>query len=176
MGRFDRSSLIGALFLIALGALLLVFNLLPDLTFKNAWPVIFFVLAGVFALPPFIWPDAKRGLAGLLIPGAILFVIGLVFLYNTFSGDWAAWAYAWLIIPVGIGLGLLLAGHVGEWGPGVTETGIWLMIGNGAAFGLFATLFGGPFLKATGAGMLLAGGALLLLRAFRRGAQEPEEA
>lgn len=169
MKRMDRSSLTAALFLIGLGAIFLVFNLIPGLSFAQTWPVIFIVVAAAFFLPAVIAEDAQRGLAALAIPGSIFLGLGLIFLYNTISGDWSAWAYAWLLIPASVGLGLLVASWIGGWGTPVTEVGIWLLIINGAAFGLFATLFGSEFLKTLGAGALILGGLLMLLRAFRKG-------
>jgi hypothetical protein len=169
MKRMDRGSLAAALFLIGLGAIFLVFNLIPGLSFPQTWPVIFLVISAAFFLPAVIAKDAQRGLAALAIPGSTFLGLGFIFLYNTLSGDWAAWAYAWLLIPASVGLGLLVASWIGGWGTPVMEVGIWLLIINGAAFGLFATLFGTVFLKTLGAGALILGGLLMLLRAFRKG-------
>jgi len=171
MSRMDRGSLAAALFLISLGATFLVVNLIPGLTFARTWPVIFLVLSAAFFLPALIAQEARRGLAALAIPGSIFLVLGLVFLYNTLSNDWAAWAYAWILLPASVGLGLMLASIIGGWERTAGEVGVWLMVLNGAAFGLFATLFGPPLLKAIGAGALILGGLLMLLRAFRRGTE-----
>jgi hypothetical protein len=168
----DRGSLIGAIFLIGLGALFLVFNLVPNVSFSTSWPIILFVAAAGLGLPAWVWPAARRGLATLFIPACILLLLGLIFLYNVLSGDWAAWAYAWLLIPMGIGLGLLVGTWIGGWESNVAEAGIWIMILNGAAFGLFSTLFGAPLLKIIGAVALLVGGGLLLLRGFLKGRAE----
>jgi hypothetical protein len=48
---------------------------------------------------------------GALIPGAILTVIGLILAYQSSTGDWPSWAFAWpLVAPGGVGLGLFLQG------------------------------------------------------------------
>jgi hypothetical protein len=169
MKNMDRGSLVGALALIILGAVFLIFNFIPDVGFEELWPVIFFVTALGFYLPAVIWPESRRGLAALYIPGSLLLVMGIAFLYNTLSGDWGVWAFAWLLIPFGIGMGMTLAAWIGSWSPPVGEVGVWIMVLNAVGFGLFGTLFGEPLIKAIGAALVLLGGVLMLLRGFLRG-------
>jgi hypothetical protein len=171
MKGIDRGSLVGALVLIILGAVFLILNFVPDVGFEELWPVIFFVTALGFYLPAVIWPESRRGLAALYIPGSIILVMGITFLYNTLSGDWGVWAFAWLLIPLSIGMGMTLAAWVGSWAPPVGEVGIWIMVLNAVGFGLFATLFGEALIKAFGAGMVIGGGVLMLLRGYLRGRQ-----
>jgi hypothetical protein len=48
---------------------------------------------------------------GALVPGGIITMAGLVLAYQNATGDWASWSYAWaLVIPGGVGVGLLLQG------------------------------------------------------------------
>ena len=143
------------------------------MTFASTWPVILLAISAAFFLPALIAQEARRGLAALAIPGSIFLVLGLIFLYNTLSGDWAAWAYAWILLPASVGLGLILASAIGGWDRTASDVGVWFMVLSGAAFGLFATLFGEPLVKAIGAGTLILGGLLMLLRAFRRGSSSP---
>ncbi len=43
------------------------------------------------------------------IPGGIVTVLGLVLAYQSSTGDWPSWAYAWaLVVPGGVGLGMYL--------------------------------------------------------------------
>lgn len=175
MKNLDRGSLVGALALILLGVVFLVLNFLPDVGFEELWPVIFFVVALGFYLPAVIWPESRRGLAGLYIPGSLLLVMGLTFLYNTLSGDWNVWAFAWLLIPFGIGLGMTLSAWIGGWPPPVGEVGIWIMVLNAVGFSLFGTLFGEPLIKTLSAGLVLVGGALMLVRGVVRGRQIDEK-
>jgi hypothetical protein len=168
MKNMDRGSLVGALALIVLGLVFLLLNFIPDVGFEELWPVIFFVVALGFYLPAVIWPESRRGLAGLYIPGSLLLVMGIVFLYNTLSGDWNVWAFAWLLVPFSIGLGMSLAAWIGNWSPPVGEVGIWIMVLNAVGFSLFGTLFGEPGIKTFSAGLVLIGGALMLLRGFLR--------
>lgn len=175
MKNLDRGSLVGALALIALGAIFLILNFIPEIGFEELWPMIFFVVATGFYLPAVIWPESRRGLAGLYIPGSLLLVTGLIFLYNTLSGDWGMWAFAWLLVPFSIGMGLSLAAWIGKWNPPVSDVGIWIMVLNAVGFSLFGTLFGEPFIKTFSAGMVLVGGALMLLRGFLRARQVEEK-
>jgi hypothetical protein len=49
--------------------------------------------------------------SGAIIPGGIVTLTGLVLAYQNATGDWASWAYAWaLVMPGGVGLGILLGG------------------------------------------------------------------
>lgn len=160
------SVFIGAL-LILLGLLLSVFTFIPGLSIGRAWPLIFFVLAAGFILPPFVWPQARQGLSGMLIPGSILAVLGLIFLYCSLTDDWPFWAFAWLLIPVAVGLGLALAAVVGGWSRVVKWVGIWMMAIGLAVYGLFASLFGSPFIQVSGAALVILAGAGLVLKSLR---------
>lgn len=43
------------------------------------------------------------------IPGGVVTVLGLVLAYQSSTGDWPSWAYAWaLVVPGGVGLGMYL--------------------------------------------------------------------
>jgi hypothetical protein len=137
----------------------------------RTWPVIFFLIALGFYLPPILWPSARQGLAALFIPGSILVALGLIFFYNTLTDDWASWAYAWTLIPGGVGLGLALASRYGGWGHGTMWVGIWMIVGSLVVFGFFGMLFGGAALRSIGPVLLIVGGVLLLVRAFMRPAR-----
>ena len=163
-----RSSIILGVALIAIGVIFLAFAVVPGLSLTFYWPVIFYVLAVAFAMPYFVWPEARTGLAALFIPGSIFLSLGLIFTYTVTSNDWGAWAYAWLLIVAGVGLGLALASTLGSWGKVVLWVGIWMLGISTGLFGLFATLFGGPLLKTLGSGLVILVGVLLMLRAFRK--------
>jgi len=162
MNITNKGSVILAGGLIGIGVLFLAINLLPGV--QATWPILFFIIAAMFFLPPFIWTDARRGLSGLMIPGAIFTVLGLIFTYNTLTGDWVSWAYAWTLIPGGVGRGLALAAQYGGWGKGTTWVGVWLGLGSVAVFSIFAALVGGPVLRAVGPALLIVLGLVFLLR------------
>lgn len=68
------------------------------------WPVILWGM-GVF----FILSAITSGVSPLVIPGAILGGIGGLLAYQSSSGDWASWAFAWALLPGFVGLGLFFA-------------------------------------------------------------------
>lgn len=97
---------------VAFGVVLVVlglFALLIQFTGFDAgesWPL-FVVIPGLTLL---IVGYISLG-TGALIPGAILTVIGLILAYQSSTGDWPSWAFAWpLVAPGGVGLGLFLHG------------------------------------------------------------------
>lgn len=167
----NRGSLIAGIGLILLGALFVVFNLIPKITIRETWPIVFFVIAFAFALPSLAWPESKKGLAALLIPGAIFLGLGAIFLYNTLSHNWAIWAFAWILIPASVGLGLMLAGKVGRWNNSVWLVGVWMALISLTVFAVFAALFGNLAVKFIGAGVLVALGLLLLIRSILKKAE-----
>jgi hypothetical protein len=169
MNTLDRGTMAFGGFLIGMGGIFLIFNLIPGLDMGKTWPVIFYLLAGAFLMPGFVFQPYRKALASLFIPGSILLALALIFTYNVLTDDFAAWAYAWLLIPAGVGLGLLLAATVGEWGKGTREVGVWLMSADIGLFALFATVFGqSQFIKLAGPILIIIAGALILMRVFRK--------
>jgi hypothetical protein len=169
MDNVNRGTVVLGAFLVAIGAIFLVLNLIPGVDMGKTWPVIFFFLATAFYLPAFLWQGARRGLGGLFIPGSIMLVLGLIFVYDVLTGDWASWAYAWLLIPAGVGLGLTLGSAVGGWGRGPAQTGLWLMGVDVGLFALIATIFGGnPAIRTFGPLVIILAGVLILVRVFRK--------
>jgi hypothetical protein len=168
MNKTNRGSLIAGVGLLLLGVLFICLNLIPGITLTKTWPVVFFVIAFAFFLPGLAWPDSRKELAALFIPGTITFVLGLIFLFNILSGNWIVWAYAWILLPAGVGLGMAVAAWAGKWRRGGLLVGIWMALVSLAIFAVFAALFGDMTLKFIGAGIMLLMGVLLLLRSFTK--------
>ena len=169
MNAVNRGTIVVGTFLIAIGVIFLILNLIPGLSSGFTWPIIFFILAAGFFLPAFLWTGAQRGLAGLFIPGSILLVLGLIFTYDVITKDWVSWAYAWLLIPASVGLGLWLGSTIGDWGKGATQTGLWMMGVSGALFAVFATIFAtSNAMRVIGPVVIIVAGVLVLFRVFRR--------
>ncbi len=166
MNKRNSGSLIAGIGLILLGALFFVFNLIPGFTLAKTWPIIFFVIAFAFFLPGLAWPDSRKGLAALYIPGTIIFVLGAIFLFNTLTRNWGVWAFAWILIPASVGLGMILAGRAGHWDKGAELVGIWMALISLAIFAVFAALFGNPVTKFIGAGIMVLLGIAMLVRPF----------
>ena len=164
MRSTDQRSLFIAILLIGTGVVFLAMALIPGFSLGALWPIIFFFIAAGFYLPSIIWTSASRELAALYIPGSVMLVLGLIFIYNTLFNDWAVWAYAWLLIPAGVGGGLAVASRMGEWGQAAFKTGIWMMLAGIVLFSFFAILFGSMLLKTIGPVLMIGGGILILLR------------
>jgi hypothetical protein len=163
----NRGTILAALFLIGLGILFLIFNVL-GVGIDQTWPVIFYAIGAVFFLPALLWPGLRAGMSALVIPGTILITLGCIFQYNVLSGDWASWGYAWILLGGGVGLGLAFAGRIGGWGKEVITIGWWMFILSTIVFSIFATLFGGTALRAAAPLALVLFGIWLLVRALRK--------
>lgn len=168
MDSSRKVSLAFGVLLIAFGVILFIFSLVPGAWIGQAWPIIFFLVAAGFFLPVFLWPESRQGLAALFIPGSVFISLGLIFLYATLSQDWVVWAYAWLLIVAGVGLGIMLASVAGRWGKSSYWAGVWLMTVSIGIFGLLATLLGEPAIKIIGAVLVILVGVFILVRAIRK--------
>jgi len=166
MSESKSGTLATGIVLVLLGAVFIAINLIPGITGNKTWPLIFIVAGIGFLLPAFIWQNSRSGLAGLYIPGMILLTLGGIFLFNTLSGIWGVWAYAWLLIPAGVGLGLYTGAAVGNWHNDVRRTGVWMMVISTSVFALFAALFGAPLVKIIGAGFLILTGVVIVIKAL----------
>jgi predicted membrane protein len=80
------SHLMGGVFLIALGILLLILRL----TIEHIWPVFILALGVLFWMAYF----HNRENVGLLMPGSLIIVLGIIFLASTLT-DWEAIEYLW---------------------------------------------------------------------------------
>ncbi len=160
-------SIVAGTILIVIGAVFLAINVL-HIDFGKIWPIIFFIIAAGFYLPVLLMPHDRKNLAGLLIPGTILAGLGVIFFYNTLSDDWGSWAYIWTLIPASVGLGLLLAARVGDWGGDTRHVGFWMFIISTAVCLILAAFFGGGNAGLIGAIFLIGLGLYLLIRSIRR--------
>ncbi len=168
MNESKSGTLATGIVLVVLGAAFIALNLIPGMTGSKTWPLIFIVAGIGFLLPALIWQNSRSGLAGLYIPGMIFITLGGIFLFNVLSGIWGVWAYAWLLIPAGVGLGLYTGALVGKWHQDVRKTGSWMVIISSAVFALFAALFGSMLVKGIGAGFLILIGIVIVIRTLTK--------
>lgn len=164
----------------ALGVVLVVVGLFAlgvvvfgvDLT-QYGWPL-FVIIPGLTLLVV----GFLGGGVGASVPGGIVTMLGLVLAYQSSTGDWASWAFAWsLVAPGGVGLGLYLQA-LRDRDPVMLKRGrtlifiaaIIFMIG----FVLFESILGisgqdyGIFGKAALPGLLIVIGIILLVRSIQR--------
>lgn len=77
------------------------------LGWSAAWPFLILWVAFAFLLPLVIWPERRASLAGLVVPGTIVGVNGLILLFQNTTGLWRTWSYLWTLEPMAVALGLL---------------------------------------------------------------------
>jgi DNA-binding CsgD family transcriptional regulator len=154
--------------LVLLGALILASYLLPGGGIAIGLPLVICLLGAVTLVLANGAPPKYKWAVWMLLPGAMLIALGIVLLLTTITGDWRAWAYAWLLLVAGAGIGTVLAGQRLGW------KDLYLLIGGGASllslilFTLFGAIAGGLFIQISAPILLIAGG--LLLRFTRAGA------
>ncbi len=105
-----RSNLVLGVLLVAGGLVFLATRLIPGFTLELAlsWPwIIIGVGAGLLLLGLLI------GAPEMAIPACITAGVGGILYYQWTSGNWVSWAYAWALIPVFVGIGMLLAALIG---------------------------------------------------------------
>jgi hypothetical protein len=111
----------------------------------GGWPVLV-IIPGLVLLAMAVVPTPPRGV-GFAIAGSIVTTVGGLLLYQSRSGDWDSWAYAWALIPLAAGLAMLGYGFLARV-PGLVTAGLWtggiaavvLMIGAWFFEGLYAGL------------------------------------
>ncbi|MGH7763473.1 MAG: hypothetical protein ACREOM_03525, partial [Candidatus Dormibacteraceae bacterium] len=142
-----------------------------DLT-QYGWPL-FVIIPGLTLL---VVGFVGAG-AGSSIPGGIITMLGLVLAYQSSSGDWPSWAFAWaLIVPFGVGLGMYLQALRDRYVPAL-KRGRTLMFAGAMifliGFVLFESILGisnmdyGGFGKAALPLLLIVIGIILLVRSVQ---------
>jgi hypothetical protein len=101
------------LLLVVVGALLLAVQYLgwalPFDLGQVGWPLWIVIPGAAILLIGLITPEQPG--AGLAIGGSIITAVGLLLAYQSATGHYASWAYAWaLVAPGAVGLGMILWG------------------------------------------------------------------
>lgn len=106
------------------------------------WPF-FVIVPGLVLLAASLVPAPPKGI-GFAMAGAIVTTVGALLLYQSRTGHWESWAYAWALIPLGAGLALLVYGLlIGA--RGMVTTGMTLAGVAAALFLAGAWFFEGVF-------------------------------
>jgi hypothetical protein len=132
-----RSSLVGGLVLVLLGALFLVIQWMPGLQLWFSWPWIIIgvgVLLLIFGL--------LTGVPAMAIPACIVGGIGGLLYWQNATGNWESWAYVWTLIPGFVGVGMVLSGLLGGDTRQTVRGGGWLILISLVLFAVFASFFG----------------------------------
>lgn len=163
MNRTRRSSLAAGVLLILLGAWFLAMQLVPGMGTLFSWPWIIIAVGAVLLLI-----GLASGAPAMAIPACIVGGIGGLLYWQNVTGNWESWAYAWTLIPGFVGLGIILAGLLGD-DHGEIQGGAWLVAISLVLFLAFGSFFGalgliGPYWPV----LLILLGLMMLLRPFSR--------
>jgi hypothetical protein len=138
------------------------------------WPFLV-ILPGAALVGAAAWGD--RSFASLAVPGSMVITTGLMLLVQNTFNLWETWAYAWSLLIIGAGAGLVLQGSRTDQ-PELRSSG-WRTVQGGAitfvVFGAFFELvlnlshFADSGISRFGLPALLIGlGAIFLIRPWRQ--------
>lgn len=137
-GAGERGAIVLGIVLVVVGGLTLLGRALAIDVLGIGWPVLI-IAPGVALFAAAVAVGGPAGVA-FAIPGGIVTMVGLVLAFQSATGLWATWAYAWaLVAPGGVGAGMLLYGLIAgqrdmaRAGLPILLTGLGLFLG----FGLF---------------------------------------
>jgi DNA-binding CsgD family transcriptional regulator len=147
--------------LVASGGILFGVALFSRSALNLALPLFILVLGAGFLWLAFWMTDCWAGAPWFYLPGCTLMTLGLILFINVATGDWNAWAYAWMLLVAGLGLGVALLGRQG----GFSRLVWWIGLGIAGAgltfFALFGMIAGGLFIQIVAPLLLAAAGGLL---------------
>jgi hypothetical protein len=160
---------VGAIVLLARGAGFDLFG--PIGTW--GWPLLV-IVPGLVLLAAALVPSPPRGI-GFAIAGAIVTTVGTLLMYQSRTGHWESWAYAWALIPLAAGLALIAYGlfsrsssmvRGGAWMAGIAA----LLLAIGAWFfeGVFAGRVRPELIEWWPIAIVVVGVVLVLRAAFAR--------
>ncbi len=162
MGQRGRSNVAAGVLLILFGAAFLAAQLAPGmfgwLRPEQNWPLII-IGAGVLLLVL----GLLVGEPGLLVPAAIVGGIGGLLYWQSVTGRWESWAYAWTLIPGFVGVGVFFSRLIeGRPREAFTEGGQAILISM-VLFAVFGTLLGQRDFPGLVLPVLLIGAGLLVM-------------
>ncbi len=172
--RQNRSTLFLGLLLIVVGGWLIATRQVPSLRefTENMSGAMWTVGAGLLIL----LLGLLTGNPGLAVPASIVAGIGGILYYQDVNNDYASW-YFWMLIPSFVGVGMILAGLLGERTSRNLGRGLRSVATGIVLFLVFGTLFGNlTILGAYGVPILIILlGLYILARGFLRGSGAQNE-
>lgn len=147
--------------LVVVGLGLLALSIFTDGKYNIALPLVFMILGGAFFIVVFSLRKKVVWASFLYIPATLLVAFGIIFLLNVVTGDWAAWAYAWLFLVTAIGIGLLLANREHFWHSLLNTIGWGLTLAGITFFAAFGMIAGGLFIQIMAPILLVVAGVAL---------------
>jgi hypothetical protein len=170
MERRTRSAVAGGTILILLGVFLLLLRIVPGLFGGFSWPFIVIGVGVVFlVLAVVTWTP------GMAVPACIIGGIGGILYWQSRSGHWETWAYAWTLIPGFVGVGVFISQLLEGKPARALVDGGWPVLISIVLFFLFGSFFGDiPWLGPYWAVLLIGIGILILLRPLARARRKRE--
>jgi DNA-binding CsgD family transcriptional regulator len=144
--------------LVGVGAVLLGLNIFTQGKYDFGLPLVFIMLGGVFIILVFAAREKWSWSPAFYIPGSMLIALGVIVLLNVLTNDWSAWAYAWMLLTAGLGVGLALANRKNPWHPLLETIGWGLAFASITFFALFGAIAGGLFIQVMAPILLILGG------------------
>jgi DNA-binding CsgD family transcriptional regulator len=159
--------------LVSVGVILLGLNIFFQGKFDFGLPLLFLMLGGMFIILVYGTQQKWNWSSIFYIPASLLVALGVIVLLNVLTSDWSAWAYAWLLLTAGLGVGLALANRHRPWHPLVEPIGWGLAFGSVTFFALFGAIAGGLFIQVMAPILLILGGLSLRWLPLERIFPEP---
>jgi DNA-binding CsgD family transcriptional regulator len=145
----------------AVGVVLLGLNIFLGGKVNFTLPLVFLMLGGAFTILVFVFSKQWAWSYVLYLPAMVLLALGLIFLLNVVTNDWNSWAYAWLLILTGLGLGLALTSRSMHWRKEFFQAGIGLIVLGTSLFAIFGVIAGGRVIQIMAPVLLILGGLAL---------------
>jgi hypothetical protein len=141
MGQKGRSNIAAGVLLILFGAAFLAAQLAPGifdwLRPEQSWPLIIIAVGVVLLVIGLL-----VGEPGMLVPAAVVGGIGGLLYWQSITGRWETWAYAWTLIPGFVGAGVVFSRLIeGRLRQAFTEGGQAILISI-VLFTVFGTFLG----------------------------------
>jgi hypothetical protein len=168
MGQKERSNVVAGMLLILVGGLFLAAQLAPGifrwLQPQQNWPLIV-IGAGILLLTI----GLLVGEPDMLVPAAIVGGVGGLLYWQSVTGRWDSWAYAWTLIPGFVGVGVFFALLIeGRPRQAFAEGGQTIMVSL-VLFTVFGSLLGpGDFPVLLWPVLLIGAGLLVLINTLLR--------
>jgi len=125
LAKRNLMSLYLGILLLAWGVIFLVEQFLGGSFWSYFWP--FFVILTGAAFFAGMRAGGQR-VSGLAIPGSVISMIGLILLVQNTFHQWQTWSYAWALIVVSVGIGLVIhSSYGGMAGRGARRAGLYLV-------------------------------------------------
>jgi hypothetical protein len=178
--RDHTGSAVAGVILIGLGLFFLMVRTFDFLFGQLPWPWLIVGVGGLLFVGMLL---GGRTAAGLAIPASIVTAVGAILLYQSVTGHWESWAYAWALILTSVGAGVFLTGvwsgnpEPRRSGWNLAKVGLMLFILFGAFFELVVFGFGRQDLRQVAfPALLIVLGLYLVVRRLGPGAARASSA